>query len=275
MIVKILNHLTHITEHILVLSLIVDCGLWPLLRNNIHYDELIVQRNYHTHPDGKSLSLAIWASRADKVHKVRIMISDHLWLRHTWSHKSSRLKRRGTAWLVISTQSKSLHLWWYGGVSVSMQLETCTSGKASSILKGIYRLYSNICSCPDDSFFQSGSCIFQQDNLNYMLLLFTIWKHLEHYETQYTTKKTQNFWIPRVLFQTGTGQHSSPKGPAAQFPLICFLYSVESKTLVYGICKSMHSVFIYILHSIPTFLELRLWNFSFKKNPNARKIPYT
>ena len=39
--------------------------------------------------------------------------------------------------------------------------------------------------------------------------------------------------------------------------LTCFLYSiVEQKILLCEISKSLHSILIYILHSIPTFLEL-------------------
>ena len=46
-------------------------------------------------------------------------------------------------------------------------------------------------------------------------------------------------------------------GEMSQFKhLICSLCSIESKVWVYKIFRSLHSVFIFILPSVPTFLEL-------------------
>lgn len=41
--------------------------------------------------------------------------------------------------LVISTEFKSLHLWWYGGALVPIKLAAYKSGKTLSMLKSIYR----------------------------------------------------------------------------------------------------------------------------------------
>ena len=41
--------------------------------------------------------------------------------------------------------------------------------------------------------------------------------------------------------------------------LICSLSSIRNKIWVHEICKSLHSVFIYILHSVTIFLHLGLY----------------
>ena len=51
-----------------------------------------------------------WLRQIRKCFKISLNIMDST---------SSGIKRRGTSWLVISTQFKSLHLWWYGGTLVS------------------------------------------------------------------------------------------------------------------------------------------------------------
>lgn len=43
---------------------------------------------------------------------------------------------RGTTWLFMSTQFKSLHLWWCGNALLPMELAACTCEKAPSVLKG-------------------------------------------------------------------------------------------------------------------------------------------
>lgn len=63
----------------------------------------------------------------------------------------SELKREETIRL-ISAQFKSLHLWWYRGALVPMELAACTSGKASLVFKGRWYL------------FQGKSCTFRQNN---------------------------------------------------------------------------------------------------------------
>lgn len=40
--------------------------------------------------------------------------------------------------------------------------------------------------------------------------------------------------------------------------LMCFIILYCEQNMVYEICKSLHSVFINILHSAPTFLEMGL-----------------
>lgn len=47
------------------------------------------------------------------------------------------------------------------------------------------------------------------------------------------------------------------------FNSIYFLCSIMNKTWVYEIWISLHSVLIYILYSVTTFLESGLWNSSF------------
>ena len=44
--------------------------------------------------------------------------------------------------------------------------------------------------------------------------------------------------------------------------LITLFFLILNKIWVYEICKSLHSVFIYILQSVPTFLELGLYSFT-------------
>lgn len=55
-----------------------------------------------------------------------------------WNYEccSSRLKRRGNIWLVISSQFKSLNPWWQR-MAVSNYLTACIFGKVVSILQGI------------------------------------------------------------------------------------------------------------------------------------------
>lgn len=52
---------------------------------------------------------------------------------------SSGVKRKVTTRVVIGTQFKSLHLRWCGNTSVPVQLAAFTSGKATLLLKGIFR----------------------------------------------------------------------------------------------------------------------------------------
>ncbi len=54
-----------------------------------------------------------------------------------WDAMSSGLKRTRTTQVVISTQFRSLHLWWYGVAWVRVAWAAYTSGKAPSMLKGI------------------------------------------------------------------------------------------------------------------------------------------
>ena len=71
---------------------------------------------------------------------------------------SSRLKSGGTIRVVISAQFKNLHLWWFGGGLVLMEVATCTSGKALSMqILDRHMLPSRQC------VFQGKSCRFQQD----------------------------------------------------------------------------------------------------------------
>lgn len=74
--------------------------------------------------------------------------------------KRSKGKRSGTIQLVIGSQFKSLHLWWYVGTLVPMELAGCTSGTAPSML----RFQSNICFHPGNNF-QGRLYMFQQDNV--------------------------------------------------------------------------------------------------------------
>lgn len=78
----------------------------------------------------------------------------------------SELKREETIRL-ISAQFKSLHLWWYRGALVPMELAACTSGKASLVFKGRWYL------------FQGKSCTFRQNNSELHDESFiTAWLHL-------------------------------------------------------------------------------------------------
>ena len=77
----------------------------------------------------------------------------------TMNTTSSRLKRRWTSLLEISTQFKIQHLWWYGGVSVSVESGARSSGKETWLLKAIELLPSR-----QWFLFQGRPCIFQQDN---------------------------------------------------------------------------------------------------------------
>lgn len=53
---------------------------------------------------------------------------------------SARLKRRGTIWVVINTQLKSISDGvCVGSPSVPMEMAACTSGKASLMVKGTHR----------------------------------------------------------------------------------------------------------------------------------------
>lgn len=50
-------------------------------------------------------------------------------------------------WLIISTQFKRLHLWWYWGALISMELAACICGKAplaAKVYTGFRRKYSPI-----------------------------------------------------------------------------------------------------------------------------------
>ena len=71
---------------------------------------------------------------------------------------------------------------------VLMELGTCISGTAPSMLKGIYiyRFYSNICSHPDDVFFGEDRAYFSEIILNHIL-------HLLH-RLQSRYFRTENIW---------------------------------------------------------------------------------
>jgi len=79
--------------------------------------------------------------------------------------------------VVINLQFKSLHLWWYKDALVSMELATYTSGKALSVLKGIYR-FKKATYAPGQITSFSGTLhtIFQQDNAKpYTVSITTAW----------------------------------------------------------------------------------------------------
>ena len=76
---------------------------------------------------------------------------------------SSGLKRKRTIQIVTSANFKSQHLWWYGDALVPMaSWVTFTSVKASLMLKGTYRFWSNICCHPDNVFFREGLAYFSK-----------------------------------------------------------------------------------------------------------------
>ena len=75
---------------------------------------------------------------------------------------SSGPKRKGLSRL-LSEQSQ--HLWWYGGVLVTMaSWVTCTSVNAPLMLRCTYRFWSNMCCHGWQCLFQRRPCLFQQDN---------------------------------------------------------------------------------------------------------------
>lgn len=63
-------------------------------------------------------------------------------------HGRCVLKRRRIIQFVISPQRQGLHLIWYGGTLVLMELAACTAGNVPSVVKGLFKFYSNISSHP-------------------------------------------------------------------------------------------------------------------------------
>lgn len=144
-----------------------------------------------------------------------------------------------------------------------MKLAARASGKAPSIMKGIYRFCSNICSHPYLAFFIMTV-------LNGTLHLSWCWSGLpavQTFEIRNMTNQTQDCGEARILYQTTfVSQNSSSWFP--QFPDIYkikgFLTSnIQFFSMFYREYKmdlwASHEsiwVLIYILHNLPTLLEL-------------------
>ena len=76
-------------------------------------------------------------------------------------HRVFRLERRGSIQYLISSQFQSLHLWWCRNTLVPMELTTCTSGKAPSMQRHMYKFESNLCS-HSNYFFSEGFAYFNK-----------------------------------------------------------------------------------------------------------------
>jgi len=104
--------------------------------------------------------------------------------------------------------------------------KVCTSGQAPPMLKGISWIQSNICFHLGYVFFRDSLANFSKTVLKHMQHLFQqhgfaveesclpavqIVDQLKTFQIQQRRPRT----VSRVLYQTGMGQPSSPKGPAA------------------------------------------------------------
>jgi len=107
-----------------------------------------------------------WRTIIYKSHKPVFYSVEHIKYIRCWQWDISCIKNRPDSVLEIAAWAKE-HL----QKSLSVNTAHCAI-KAPSMLKGLYRFQSNICSHPDDVFFREGLACFSRTKLNHILHLF-------------------------------------------------------------------------------------------------------
>lgn len=141
--------------------------------------------------------------------------------------RSSRLKRRGTISLVIGAPFYSLRL--YGSASLSVEFTASTSGKAPSMLGGIYRFQNNIWSHPEDAFCRDALVYFSKtvhllQQHGFVVEASGCWTDLPAVPTfhQVSSRGTSGNEPMRILHQTRRGQKPCSCSPQSlsHWPLL-------------------------------------------------------